>query len=57
MTGVTEVTVPGGRGNPNTCLVGVVFNLGDMRPFLGDLHRGREWVREVGRGYNESGRG
>ena len=57
MTGVAEVTVPGGRGNPNTCLVGVVFNLGDMRPFLGDLHRGREWVREVGRGYNESGRG
>ena len=34
MTGVAEVTVPGGRGNPKTCLVGVVFNLGD---FLGDL--------------------
>ena len=37
MTGVAEVTVPGGRGNPKTCLVGVVFNLGDLRPFLGDL--------------------
>jgi hypothetical protein len=36
-TGVTEVVVPGGRGKPNTCLVGGAFNRGDMSPFLGDL--------------------
>ena len=49
-TGVAEVTVPGGRGKPNTCFVGAFFSLGDMSPLLGDLGKGR------GRGDNEEGR-